>query len=507
MDNDEKIRQNLDKLEQNGFIRNFSKYSTTLKEVGQSTSPKHLTFRGFARGVFNELSKALGNDVAHRGTIFAVVTCPQRTIINSTKEQRADYIIRLKQFRYPEFLQRYNLPDWVCDSLSSTTQPVVESRQARSLADGTEAFRRQALDELREKCGQAALRGTQDTLTRELLEKAKQPNTDQSRGAVEAFFYTGDEAANLVDSGSWDAPIFTNDQQPFQWKKGSRPIAQLFSRMGPLYGNMSVQKPSGGSTGELSEVWELRRVREQFMEGGDTDEPLAIETPRIPLPHVLPVFLTGENCQLLHQARNHLLEVEGASAQEWNEWQTEWAVITKGGSNTGPRTNSLAKWMTEQEGPTGLGWMSLPTKKEREGWLAHPHAFTAGQWRYVVLWPGSSALLPPGTIYFLFRCRAYQTLALCGNILRWDDVAKWIEVVNALIRHPAPTSKGTKPSAKLVHAVAKLVKGKMAEGREPWGLATRFFASIEVWSSSYVGTRMLITLGIRGIKPMHRDPF
>ena len=106
------------------------------------------------------------------------------------------------------------------------------------MADDT--YRRQVLAELQKKSIQHT--SSQDShgkeineLVSKLLETTEQPNTDSSKGAVEALFCTGDEAARLAESGSpHDAPIITEGQQLFRWSKGDRPIVQLFRRMGFL---------------------------------------------------------------------------------------------------------------------------------------------------------------------------------------------------------------------------------------------------------------------------------
>lgn len=78
-----------------------------------------------------------------------------------------------------------------------------------------------------------------------------------------------------------------------------------------------------------------------------------------------------------------------ASPEDWNEWKNvfEWILLSEGGNNTGPHvdSNGLPTWAIEQVGLVGWAWMSFPTKKEREGWMADPHGFTGGRWRYVVL--------------------------------------------------------------------------------------------------------------------------
>jgi len=43
----------------------------------------------------------------------------------------------------------------------------------------------------------------------EVVERAKSPNTDSRRGALEALFCTGNEVARLAESGSGSALIIT----------------------------------------------------------------------------------------------------------------------------------------------------------------------------------------------------------------------------------------------------------------------------------------------------------
>ncbi|KAH8756066.1 hypothetical protein F5883DRAFT_686224 [Diaporthe sp. PMI_573] len=375
------------------------------------------------------------------------------------------------------------------------------------MADDT--YRRRVLAELREKSSQHTpsrdSHGEEtDELIRILLEKAEQPNTESNQGLVEALFCTGDEALDRVESGSPDAPIITEGQQQFRWNKGDRPIVQLFRRMGGLDKSVSIQIPSRKSTTRSCEVRKLSEVRKRFLEQHNVDEPWNILDLQSPLPQsILPNFLTGENCQLLLQVRNTVLMQESAermaaSLPQWNEWKNnlEWVLLSEGAHNTAPHVDShgFATWITVQEGLFGFGWMSRPTDEEREAWMADPHSYTGGRWRYVVLKPGQSIFFLPGTIQFVFRVRGYQTLALGGHILQWSGIVQWMQVVMAEIRNPAITNEDMKWSApKLVRVVTTLVKTKAEEGglEELGGAAAveSFFASVKtvaIWSNSKV---------------------
>lgn len=248
------------------------------KLLASETTRKRLEYQSFFKRVFTA--------VGHRGTIFAA-TCSQRRIVGCGQKKHDEYINALKGVALLEFLEEYPLPEW----LGVKDTP----------ADADDVFRTQVLAQLKETYSHGTqFQGTHgekaDTITRELLEKATLPNTDLSQGVVEAFFCTGDEAARLVEPWSCDTLIITDGQQPFQWNEGSQQISQIFRRMGPLYGDVSVRLPSRSSTAEPSEIWDLRKVRERFIDRGSTDEPLALDV-RSPLPPtILPKFLTGENC-------------------------------------------------------------------------------------------------------------------------------------------------------------------------------------------------------------------
>ncbi|KAK0656528.1 hypothetical protein B0T16DRAFT_425083 [Cercophora newfieldiana] len=365
------------------------------------------------------------------------------------------------------------------------------------MADDT--YRRRVLAELREKSRQHTSsqdshgKGT-DELIYKLLEKAEQPNTDSSKGVVEALFCTGDEAASLAESGSpHDALIITEGQQQFRWSKGDRPIAQLFRRMGFLDKSVSVQIPSRCSTARSCEVRKLSEVRKRFLTQDETNDPWNILDMQNPVPQPIPSHLTGENCQLLPQVRNVVLMEDSAervvaSTQEWNEWKNvlDWVLLSEGGHNTAPHMDShgFATWITAQEGSIGFGWMACPTEEERNSWMADPRQYTGGCWRYIILKPGQSVFFMSGTIHFVFRVRQHQTLALGGHVLQWTDIRRWMQVMLAQITNSAITNEDMRRSApKYVLAVAKLVKARAEEGEvEQLGggaAVTQFFASVK----------------------------
>ncbi|KAK3290207.1 uncharacterized protein B0H64DRAFT_436431 [Chaetomium fimeti] len=278
-----------------------------------------------------------------------------------------------------------------------------------------DAYRRRVMAELRQVTPVAGSHGEEtNRLVYELLERVQHPNTDSCRGRVEAWFCTGDEAAHMVESRSpVDAPIFTKDQQPFRWGEGGRPVEQFFRR-----------------TSRLAVL-----TRSPFR-----------------------VLMAGSAERVV------------ASTEQWSEWKDvdKWALLSQGGHHTAPHMDShgYSTWITAQEGTIGFIWMSSPTKEEREAWMANPHCYTGGRWRYVLIRPGETVFFGPGTIHGVFREQNCQTLAFGGHVLQWSGIQRWIQVVLAELNNPATTNEEMKTTApKLVGVVATLVETKVKEGR------------------------------------------
>ncbi|CCF34595.1 hypothetical protein CH063_01167 [Colletotrichum higginsianum] len=339
-----------------------------------------------------------------------------------------------------------------------------------------------------------------DKLVYNILQKAQQPQTDESCGEVDALFCTACEATSRVESGSSDVPIFTESQQQFRWNGRDRPIEELFRRMEDFDRSVSVQVPSRSSSLSSFESQKLSQVRNRFLKKLETNDPWNILDLRSPLPpSILPTFLTGENCQLLPRVRDMVLtgsraERAVASGEQWNEWRDvlEWALLSEGGHNTAPHIDShgLATWITSQEGHFGFGWMSRPTVQEQTDWMVNPQGYTGGRWRYVILRPGQTVFFNSGTIHFVFRVRGEQTLALGGHILQWSNIERWLQVVIAQVQNPKITNEDMARSVPTyVQVVARLVAARVKSGRvdELGGdkAVTRFFASVKEFETIY----------------------
>jgi hypothetical protein len=342
-------------------------------------------------------------------------------------------------------------------------------------------YRKQVLRELKRKPRRSNASPSTDgeetdKLIYATLQRSTPPNTDELCGKAEAYFLSGDEAAASVEFGTVDALIFTHRQQQVQWSRGERPICQLFQRMEDLSRFVSVQIPSRPATTESSERRKLGALKRRSLNREETDDPSNVLDLGSPLPpSILPHFLDGLNCQLLSRVRDAVLmggsaERIRASKEGRNEWRDvlEWVLLSEGGHHTPPHTDShgLATWITVQEGPFGFGWMSRPTRQERDDWMANHDSYTGGQWRYVILKPGQTVFFPSGTIHFVFRRKDSQTLALGGRIVQWSGIDQRVNVVIDQMRHPDSTNEEIGRSApRYVQVVAELIKQGIKDGR------------------------------------------
>ncbi|ROW18037.1 hypothetical protein VPNG_00019 [Cytospora leucostoma] len=344
-----------------------------------------------------------------------------------------------------------------------------------------EEFRRQVVAELAENFTDLKeddwSRGeTTNRYIHAILSKCQHPNTDIRKGPVDVGFLSGNEAATNLESGAGRLPIVTTGQQQFRWSSGERPIAQLFRRMEDLGRQVSVQIPSHNFDLPSYETKSLNEIKERFLRGEISRDPWNILDLRSPLPSaILPSFLTGENCQLLPRIRDSLLEGNcgeriKASREEWNEWTEllEWVLMSEGGHNTAPHMDShgWSTWITIQEGNFGFGWLSRPTEKEQEDWMKDPLAYTGGNWRFVILKPGQTVFFPSGTVHFVFRLHAAQTLALGGHLLQWTALERWVQIILWQLKNPNITNEdlGTAP-LKYIRSARKLVENRMANYR------------------------------------------
>ncbi len=238
-------------------------------------------------------------------------------------------------------LKRFRLGDMIHISVSPT--PRQECRLGHDPARDEE-YRQQVLVELQsiEHAPDSWGRRT-DELVFNILQKSKPPT------AKEAYFLRGDKAAQQLKSGKLDVPVFAQDEQRFRWKGEDRPIRQFFRRIEDLGldRTVSVQIPSRALSEGSCERKMLQEVRERFLRQRPANDPWNLLDLQNPLPSTIPSFLEGENCQLLLRVRDAVLmgksaERVAAAGTDWNMWRnvTDWALLSEGGHNTAPHTDS-----------------------------------------------------------------------------------------------------------------------------------------------------------------------
>ncbi|KAK0710358.1 hypothetical protein B0T26DRAFT_436955, partial [Lasiosphaeria miniovina] len=197
-----------------------------------------------------------------------------------------------------------------------------------------EAYRQRVLEEFQSaEDGLDSWGRRTNDLVAQILQKSKPP----IRG--EAYFLNGEGAFQQAELGRVDIPIFTQSQQPFQWRGKDRPVSQFFNRMEDIGLNrtVSVQIPSHPLHKASCERKTLLDVRDRFLLQRLTNNPWNLLDLQSPIPSALPSFLEGENCQLLLRIRDAVLmgnsaERIAAPAQDWNTWRnvTDWALLSEG---------------------------------------------------------------------------------------------------------------------------------------------------------------------------------
>ncbi|KAF2123772.1 hypothetical protein P153DRAFT_145916 [Dothidotthia symphoricarpi CBS 119687] len=279
-----------------------------------------------------------------------------------------------------------------------------------------------------------------------LLSQAQHPRTTGSD--TEVYFLSGVEAeGHLEPHVTLQGPVISQHQQPFHWnnEKGP-PIKQIFERMGNLGRDVPVQDPSLFVDEMSAKSMSLSHIRDIFLNNETSDAAFNVLEMRNPLPHsIFPQFLNGEDCHLLGQIRDTILDARTAqristSIDKLKKWKDdeEWILLAQGGALTLPHQDSFGKgtWLTVQEGRVGFGWLSRPTPQQRIAWAQTPNAYASSQWRYVVIHPGQTIYFEPGTIHFVFREQKTPTLMFGGHLLRWSRISDWVQLIHDQLRTP-----------------------------------------------------------------------
>jgi hypothetical protein len=198
--------------------------------------------------------------------------------------------------------------------LANPASPSSTERRPAINKTTDEDFRNQVLSALQKRpsTGSPQTHGEKnDEITRRILQKAKPPEAD------EALFLNGEEAKSRAE-GDWppDIPIFTTDQQQFQWTGTDRPVVEFLGLIEDIGQSVSVQIPSISATSPSYQLRAFKEVRALFLDRKATKVPWNLLDFRSPLPHsILPKFLSGRNCLLLSRIQDVLLQQQGGSAE------------------------------------------------------------------------------------------------------------------------------------------------------------------------------------------------
>ncbi|KAF5238846.1 hypothetical protein FANTH_10174 [Fusarium anthophilum] len=147
----------------------------------------------------------------------------------------------------------------------------------------------------------------------------------------------------------------------------------------------------------------------------------------VPVPY--PPFLSTPNSDILY--RIDALEVTGAGPTVLSGRNIEFILLSEGGNHTASHVDDFAPgiFFTCHQGPVGIGWIPL-SWHDRLKWEQDPLRFK-GQARYLVLHPGQTVYMPPGTIHYVFRKLSDPTLITGGEVLTWAGLRRWL----CLLKH------------------------------------------------------------------------
>lgn len=336
-----------------------------------------------------------------------------------------------------------------------------------------DAFLALAKMELTNTAGESSnSRGVQTALhLLPILQNCKHPITDNKEAPIELYRLSGQLAKELLSIRTPDVPIVTEQQQHFKWKDPTQPLAEFFDWMEDLDRMVSVQIPSLAVDRNSCERRSLRQVQKRLLSYDSSKDPWNVLDCSCPLPSTLPDFLTSWNCQLLGRIRETVLNVDGAeramaSREDWTHWRDieNWALLSEGGHCTAPHIDShgLATWITVQEGAFGFIWLSRPTDEQHTRWMEDPEHYDEGQqWRFLVLQPGQTILIPSGTIHSVFRVQDTKTLALGGHILQWTGVDQWAETISKQALNPDSTNEDMSDVWKWIPVVESLLRKRL----------------------------------------------
>ncbi|USW51764.1 Putative JmjC domain-containing protein [Septoria linicola] len=251
----------------------------------------------------------------------------------------------------------------------------------------------------------------------------------------EAKFVSRDEAlAELAPGKFFNGPIITAEQQPLPLSTTSQFLEEYYDDNATVH--IQDSSSSIGKTGTWARSVSMRQVKERFQQTRAADH-CPWNMLELATHHddgLRPSFLNNEDCRLITKLKipDYADETRRRKYEPgWKEVE-KWALLAEAGALTEPHQDShgYSTFITFNQGCVGFGWLSNPSKQERDAWKRNPQIFRGGKWRYVVLKPGQTVFFPAGTVHMVFRLRAAgDSLAFGGHILRCSNIVHWINTI------------------------------------------------------------------------------
>lgn len=145
----------------------------------------------------------------------------------------------------------------------------------------------------------------------------------------------------------------------------------------------------------------------------------------VPVPY--PPFLNTPNCDILHRI-DALGLTEALPKTVLSGRNIEFMLLSEGGNHTASHVDDFTPgiFSTCHQGPVGIGWITL-------NWLKwkHDEMRFKGQPRYMVLHPGQTVYMAPGTIHYVFRKLGDPTTIAGSEELTWAGLRRWL----CLLKH------------------------------------------------------------------------
>lgn len=319
------------------------------------------------------------------------------------------------------------------DQLLPLARSQADKGEQRPLRDQEtdEAFARHVCENLRVqvKARRADMGKRQALRILNLLELAQHPNEE------DALFLTTDEATSEVGQGRFTKRIIvTTDQQRV-------PLQTVDDFLGEYYDDDSlvwIQDPEVRPTKKapITRQVKISQVKERFA-AESTNKPWnLLELATHCDDGLRPAFLNTEDCRLLTKLKipeSHAgPEARRRTYLPGYKEVEKWALVAEAGALTEPHQDShgYSTFITVNMGLVGFGWLSNPSKADRDAWRRNPANFRGGQWRYIVLKPGQTVYFSAGTVHFVFRLPAAgNTLAFGGHILRCSNIVHWVRTL------------------------------------------------------------------------------